>query len=239
LYLCIYYKNINKFIQNKKNFIYKKLLENKLIDFINTFLNFSVENIPNEINDGENDNNRYKLSVNMMCESVKDYIISSDIKNRWFINVFKSFKENTTNPVQFYWKFRSANYFVQDFEKFVVNNNNNNNNNNLKFLTTRKFKILNDIGYKYFEYENNSYILIKIKNAHKSSYMNVATYSDIFNKMNDISMYTNISNDKKNKKTKRALDILFVILYNNIQVCNIRYKYSPNIINDDDIIEIN
>lgn len=222
LYLCVYYKNISTFITEKKNKIQKRLLEEFLIQLCTSSLNFSLDN-----------NTQNILSDNDKFTSVKDVVLSQDITNKWFINTFRSFKEFVENEIQLYWKCRCSNYHTNNFEKYT--------NNQISFPEhwkqyTKRMSVINKIGINHFVYENVNYCIIKIGNKYRSSYMYPSTYSELLQKMlNTGEVY--VDKKDKYKRNERALYILNLILYHNVSNGCILYKFTNDLVNDDELIE--
>lgn len=221
LYLCIYKKNVDLFVENKTKYIQKRFLENILIKSLP--LNFSLEN-----------NKNITLDSNQMFESIKDFYLSQDITNKWFINTFRGFKDDLQNNLDLCYKFRCANYYTSDYLKYI--------HKDVIFPEnwkrySKKFETYNNIGVNIFELNEITFCVVKIGNKYNSSYMYPATYSELLNKMLDSGeVYT----DKKYKikRTERALYILSTILYKNISNYCVLYKFTNTLINDDDVIEL-
>lgn len=209
LYLCIYIKNVKEYIKNKRKCIQKKILENILIT--TNILDYGFEN-----------NISVLISEDQMSESLKDFILPGDITNKWFVNMFKTFTE-VDDKFQFFWKFRCSNFHVKDFYNFVYKNLSSDEEQHGPFVT------LDNIAFNEFTCNDVTYAVIKIKSDHKSPYLTPPTYSALLKQL---------IGDGTQKRMGRSLYVISRIVLNSISNVSIMYKFSPNIINDNDVIEV-
>lgn len=194
----------------------KKFIKNKKISIQKKIIE-SLLLCKNLLNFGDHSDYN-KLHESEMIETLNDFILPSNITDNWFINVFREFT-NVENSYNLYWK-------------FYKHSNNFSNSNDCSILYDWKrrfnsFETLNNIAYNIFTHDKIKNIIIKISSERKSTYMTPSTFSLLLKHMIEHS-----------SSIERCLDIMYRILYEDVSLCCILYRFTINLINDNEIVEI-